>query len=388
MRLFEPITIQGMELKNRVVMAAMGFCTFSLTDKDRKGKVLDFYGERAKGGVGSIILGAVPPSYFLPQKDVRQPDDVPRFIEAIGEFVARMHRDGAKVGIQLFVACEWPSGSPVAMGPEWVAPSPKVENVMVYVPPGQARREMTTSEIDSFVEQFALAAPRVKKTGVDFIELHLAHGHLPDEFFSPIDNRRRDKYGGDLHGRMTFGLSCLKGMRAAVGPEYPIFCRVGAHDDRPGGATLDDVIAFAVELEKAGGDCLDVSVGATDGTYRHHLSPQKRRKMGTFAPQAAAIRKKVKVPVIAVGRINTPEVAENILVEGQADLVAIGRQLITDPHWVKKVAEGRADAIIPCDSCNANCWGNIAGKQADGTVYICHKIQRPGEERSSLVAWA
>ena len=157
---------------------------------------------------------------------------------------------------------------------------------------------------------------------------------------------------------MTFGLECVRGMKQSTGPDYPVFFRIAACDfDCPGGITLADSTAYAVELEKAGVDCFDVSVGIKSGTpYWKHTSPGPKMPMGTFASQAQAIKGKVGVPVIAVGRIHTPEVAEDILSKGQADLIGIGRQLITDPLWPKKVMENRTAEIVACTSCNRNCW--------------------------------
>lgn len=386
-KLFEPITIGGMQLKNRIVMPAIGNFTYSLAIKEKKQRVIAYYAERAKGGAGSIILGAALPSYFLPERDLGQPQDVTGYLEAIAELVEAVHKYGAKMGIQLFHANSYPSGSPISRGPEWVAPSSRVEPAqygLTYIPPGQVLRELTTAEVESIIATFAAAASRVKETGADFIELHLAHGHMPGQFFSPIDNRRRDKYGGDLFGRMRFAIECIEGMRAAVSREYPLFCRLGARDNQPGGVVLEDSIIFARELEKAGADCFNVSVGAGgDRSYQSHTSPLKKNPMGTFAPLAEAIKTKVKVPVVAVGRINTPEVAEDILTKGQADLVALCRQLMCDPYWPEKAAQGRVEEIIACESCNINCLAQ--GKNIGPHSFLCRRNEREGERRGDLL---
>ncbi|MFC1978171.1 FAD-dependent oxidoreductase, partial [Chloroflexota bacterium] len=176
-------------------------------------------------------------------------------------------------------------------------------------------------------------------------------GYLPCQFFSPADNHRTDRYGGDLAGRMRFGSDCVRAMRQAVGEHYPLYFRLGAYEDRPDGVTLDDSAEFAEQLEKAGVDVIDVSVGTTTRPELYHVSGPRQAE-GALVPFAAAVKKKVNVPVIAVGRIKTPAFAESILTEGKADLVAIGRQLIADPFWPQKVAEGREDEIVPCISCN------------------------------------
>ena len=143
--------------------------------------------------------------------------------------------------------------------------------------------------------------------------------------------------------------SWFESMRRQVGKDFPIFYRIGAEEKRPGGITIKESQAFAAELEKAGVDVFDVSIGLPTG---RNASPTKRAKMGTFVNLAEAIKKSVSVPVMAVGRINLPEVAESILEEGKADLIGIARQLLADPYWPKKVQEGRADEIVACKSCN------------------------------------
>jgi len=154
-------------------------------------------------------------------------------------------------------------------------------------------------------------------------------------------------------------------------------CRLPGEEKKPGGITLADSMTFAAELEKAGADVIDVSGGLTTHRrgYMNYLSPTKKFPMGTFVALAEAIRQKVSVPIVAVGRINRPEVAESILTDGKADLVAIGRQLIADPFWPEKAAEGRVDEIIECDSCN-HCWRGLLGV----SHFYCRLNERAGQE--------
>jgi NADPH-dependent 2,4-dienoyl-CoA reductase/sulfur reductase-like enzyme len=212
-------------------------------------------------------------------------------------------------------------------------------------------RELTNDEIRAIVHKFALASAAAKMAGYDYVEFHGAHGYMPCQFFSPAFNQRSDEYGGDLEGRMRFGLECIQAMRSAVGDDYPIFYRLGAWEDRPDGIQLEEAIEFAVALEKASVDVLDISVG---GLTEEGLTacPGPDQAPGTFVNLAAAVKAKVKVPVIAVGRINSASLAESVLVEEKADLIAIGRQLIADPFWPEKVASNRSEDVIPCLSCN------------------------------------
>jgi 2,4-dienoyl-CoA reductase (NADPH2) len=380
MKLCEPITIRGMELKNRVVMPAMGNFAYWLGIDGPTEAIIDLYARRASGGVGAIIIGALPPSAFIPEEDLQQ-GVAPRLrMEALGRLAARMHESGTKLGVQLWHTNMYPSGTARSPFPqEWVAPSPRVEQHMPYQPLGQEMRQLTIEEIEAIIRRFALAASRVRDSGADFVEFHLAHGHLPYQFFTPIENRREDRYGGGLSGRMRFGLECVTAIRKSVGENYPIFVRLGAVDESPEGVQLADAAAYAVELERATVDCLDVSVGICGTTdYASYASPLKKSPMGTYAHLAEAIKRRVSIPVVAVGRINTPDVAEEILGKGQADLIAIARQLICDPCWVNKAIHNRADEIVPCNSCNTYCWYRARRQQP--ATHCCCKTKSPGEE--------
>ncbi|OGO03766.1 MAG: hypothetical protein A2Y91_06125 [Chloroflexi bacterium RBG_13_54_8] len=236
--------------------------------------------------------------------------------------------------------------------------------------------DFSAEDIKATVDQVAQATARVKAAGFDFVEYHACHTHfsLLCQAFSPRSNHRRDRYGGDLSGRMRLGLECMAAARAAVGVGYPLSYRLPAVEGEPGGITLDDAIAYAVELEKVGVDIIHVSVGPS-----FSASPLPKEPMGTYAHLAEAVKRQVKIPVIAVGKINTPVVAEAILVDGKADLVAIGRQLIADPFWPRKVVEGRADEIVPCDSCS-RCYGAIGQVTVKPGAPICRLNPRAGRE--------
>ncbi|MFC2017715.1 NADH:flavin oxidoreductase [Chloroflexota bacterium] len=380
MKLGEPVTIRDMEIRNRVVMPAMAILAHWLGLDGSTEATIDFYGRRANGGVGAVIVGSLPPSAFIPEEDLKQTVAPHLVMGALERLAARMHESGTRIGVQLWHTNMCPSGTARSPFPqEWVAPSPRVEQHSPYQPVGEKMRQLTVDEIHAIIGRFALASSRIKESGVDFVEFHQAHGHLPYQFFSPIENQREDRYGGGAAGRMRFGLECINEMRKAVGEDYPIFVRLGAVDEAPGGVVPADAVDYAVELEKASVDCLDVSVGSCSKTdYASYVSPRKKTPMGTYASLAETIKKKVSIPVVAVGRINTPEIAEEILGRGQADLVAIGRQLICDPSWMNKVIENRADEIVSCTSCNTFCWFRASrGKPA---THCCIKTKSPDEE--------
>jgi len=362
MKLFETLTIKHMEVKNRIVMAPM-----QLGLGVRNPRVQAYYLERAKGGAGNIMMAAITVDMFIDDKAWGRPGGVAKLIESMKSSTEEIRETGAKVGMQLWHGNRLPAGTGNAnlTTGELVAPSAKDE-----------MREFTTDEIRSIIEKFALASEKVKESGFDYVELHGAHGYLLCQFFSGADNKRTDEYGGDVYGRMRFGVEAVKSTREAVGDDFPIFYRVGAEEKRPGGVTLDQSKLYAVELEKAGVDVMDVSAGSA-GPYG--MAPKKKAEPGTFVHMAEAIKQVVSVPVIAVGRINTPELAESILTEGKADLIAIGRQLIADPFWPKKVMEGRVEEIVACDSCN-KCFRALRGRNWKPGDSVCQVNERAGRE--------
>ena len=373
MKLFEPITIKSMELKNRVVLPPM---QLNLDFRHQNTKVLCT--EWAKGGCGTIILPWTSVDMFLSDELWEHRGSVAEFVESCRLLTDDLHTAGARVGIQLNHARYLPSG--IGMNDtrgKPIAPSPVDDH-----------QELTVEEIEGIIAKFAQAASECKRAGFDFVELHGAHSYLPCEFFSPLDNRRNDKYGGDLRRRMNFGLASTKAMRAAVGDNYPIFYRLGAWGARPGDTTLEDACEFAVELEKAGVDCLDISIAKPGPGVSPVPGPDQ--PMGTFVHLAEAVKRCVNVPVIAVGRINKLELAEAILIDGRADLIAIGRQLIADPYWPQKVATGRQDEVRPCLSCNVcldSLWAG-AGLQCSVNPFAGKKAEyalKPAELRKKVL---
>jgi 2,4-dienoyl-CoA reductase-like NADH-dependent reductase (Old Yellow Enzyme family) len=241
--------------------------------------------------------------------------------------------------------------------------------------PRDDMRELTIPEIEAIIYRFAKGARNVRKAGFDFVELHGAHAYLACQFSAPQTNQRSDKYGGDARRRMQFGIDLVTAVRAFVGPDFPILFRQGVLEKD--GKVDPDNIAYSLELEKAGVDCFDISTG---GFAQTPVTPTKKTEMGTLVFLAEAIKKNVNIPVIGVGRINTPQVAEDILAQDRADMVAIGRQLIADPFWPKKVREDRFDDVVACDSCNINCSSSAFKRNLPDDAPLCKNNERVGRE--------
>lgn len=355
MKLLEPIKIGGMELKNRVMMAPM---LVNMGLRGRRARA--FYVERAKAGVAVITTVGTSVDLMISDEAWGQKGGAAAYVQGIKPLTEAVHQAGARMGMQLFHSNRFPSGTGF-MDERFEPVAPSACDDIQYrgatsgTEPKYPCRELTTAEAETIIRRFGEAAVAAREAGFDFVEFMAAHGLLAAQFFSPVFNRRQDRFGGDRARRMTFGLECIRAMRLATGGDFPIVLRIGAYDDKPEGPSLADNLAYAVELEKAGVSAFHVTVGAPDHPRRYwagHNVPMYSRPKAVFADWASAFKQKARVPVIAVGRIHTPELAEEIVSQGKADLVAMARQLLADPLWVEKVASGRPEDIVPCLSCN------------------------------------
>ena len=341
-RLFSSFSIGTMEIRNRIVMPPMathyaspeGFVT------DRQ---IAYYVERAKGGVGYITVehtGILQQGKASPKMLLISSDEHAARIENLIEAV---HKAGGKIVVQINHAGRQTSstvtGSPI------VGPSPIPCPTRTEIP-----RELSGPEIQEIIEAFAVAAERVKNAGADGVELHMAHGYLVCSFLSPFSNRRRDQYGGDIQGRARFAIEVLRSVRNRVGQEFPIICRLSGDEYVDGGLKIEETKKIARILEKEGTDALHISACNVASGYLNQ--PPYYVEEGVFVHLAEAVKSAVDVPVITVGRIRNPVMADQILRDGKADLVSMGRALIADPYMPRKAKEGRFEEIVPCLSCN------------------------------------
>lgn len=338
MKLFEPISFAGLRVKNRVVMPpmGMGYCHPDGSVSDR---VVNYYKARAAGGVGMIVVEncIVDPDVLGVGPELNLFDD--RFIPGLARIVDVVKPFGSTIGLQLnHMGRQTTLGKPVAPSPIGISER------------GPAPRVLDRGDIRRVVDEFVSAAHRGQKAGFDFIEIHGAHGYLVCEFISPLSNRRDDEYGGDPSRRLRFPLEIVKGIRQVCGERFPVQFRISGSEYFSGGLTIEDSAAVSRELAAAGVASISVSAGNWQ-TLKYIMAPMFM-PAGLLADDAARIKQAVSVPVIAVGRIHTPALAERILANGQADMIAVGRGLIADPDWARKAAEGRPDDIRTCISCN------------------------------------
>jgi 2,4-dienoyl-CoA reductase-like NADH-dependent reductase (Old Yellow Enzyme family) len=214
---------------------------------------------------------------------------------------------------------------------------------------GEDPRELTVAEIKGLVEGFGEAARRSLEAGFDLIEIHGAHGYIINQFLSPFTNKRTDEYGGSLEKRMRFPLEVVARVREVVGDTVPLAYRMSGDEKIEGGLTIDDMVGFSQELEKTGIDLIDVSAGIYESVV--WIAQPMAFPRGCLVELGRRIKEEVSIPVSIVGRINHPELAEEILAAGKADFIAIGRALHADPYWPLKAQEGRVEDIRICPAC-------------------------------------
>jgi len=345
--LFSPITINGMTINNRIVMTAMHL-GYTPTG-EANDRLVEFYRRRAEGGVGFIIVGGcIIDEFGGMQSMISLNDD--RFIPGLARLTEAVKSSGAKIGAQLYQAGRYAHSAMIG-GREPISSS-AVRSKLT----GETPRALELDEIPGVQDRFAEAAVRAQKAGFDAVEILGSAGYLISQFLSPITNLREDEYGGDLKNRMRFGLETAGKVRAAVGPDYPVIMRLAGNDFMEGGNTNRESAKFAAEAEKAGIDMFDIT-GGWHETRVPQLTMGVPRKAYLYLAQG--IKSAVSVPVLASNRINDPHVGEQILRDGEADLITMARGLIADPDLPKKTREGNTEKIFHCIACNQGCFDEV-----------------------------
>lgn len=356
--LFSPITINGMTLKNRAVMPAMG-TGYGNADGTMGERLISYLARRASGGTGLIIteVCAVDPrGKGFPNEIGAWSDD---FLPGLSRLAAAVHAEGGKIALQLHHAGRETFAAAAGGTPE--APSPIPSAVL-----GQPCEEMSPERIAVVIDAFARAAIRARKAGFDAVEIHGAHGYLPNQFLSPFSNQRTDIYGGSEENRSRFVLEIIAAVRKAVGREFPMVIRVSADELIRGGYDLAFMQRLAPRLVAAGVDAIHASVGVYSTPGNLSIASMDTAA-GFNLFRARAVKETVGVPVIGVGRINDPELAEKAIAAGDADLISFGRQHLTDPDFVAKAAAGNFEEIRRCVSCNQGCIERLSYEMKSAT---------------------
>ncbi len=342
-RLFEPYQLRGLTLKNRLISAPCER-NYANVDGSVTQRYIDYVVERAKGEVGLIIVESM---YIDPagRGHIRQLgiyDD--KLIPGLRRLTDAVHANGAKVASEP-MSCGRETSSYITGFQPYGA-----SNVPCKVlAGGEAPRELTVAEIEGLIDGFGEAARRSLEAGFDLVEIHGAHGYIINQFLSPFTNKRTDEYGGSFENRMRFPLEVVARVREVVGDDVPLAYRMSGDEKIEGGLTIDDMVGFSQELEKSGIDLIDVSAGIYESVV-WVVQPMAFPR-GCLVDLGRRIKEKVSIPVSIVGRINHPELAEEILATGKADFIAVGRALHADPYWPMKAQEGRVEDIRICPAC-------------------------------------
>ncbi|MGL6313754.1 FAD-dependent oxidoreductase [Vibrio sp. WXL103] len=371
--LFEPMQIGSLKLKNRYSMAPMG--TLGCVDGDGayNQRGVEYYVERARGGVGLIITGVQMVENELeqfPMPSLPCPTYHPTaYIRSAKEMTERVHSYGAKIFAQLTAG--WgrsciPGFTPVDRS---IAPSAAPNRFN----PDIQHRELTTDEVKYFIGKFVEAAVIAQKSGFDGVEIHAVHeGYLLDQFTMAFFNQRTDQYGGSFENRYRFAVEIVQGIKAVCGQDFPVSLRYSVKSNMKGfgqgilpneqapevGRDMEEGLKAAKYLEQAGFDALNVDAGTYDSWYWNH--PPNYFKPGMYQPYCKAVSEVVNIPVLMAGRMENPDLAARAITEGIADGISLGRPLLADPEAVNKIRRDRFNEVRPCLSCHLGCLGRMA----------------------------
>lgn len=372
-KLFTPIKIRGLELKNRIILPAMG-TKFSGKTSYVTDQLIDYHVARVKGGsalniveVSSVHTPSAPRGFLSISED--------KYIPGYRRLTDAIHEAGGKAGIQL-----WQGSICVGMDPTaqiLVASDMPVSPEMTI--PG-----ITVEQIKELAACYGKAAKRAVEAGFDCIEIHMAHNYLLHSFLSGGINHRTDEYGGSFENRAKFPLEVIHIVRANIPENMPLFIRIDAHDDYlEGGLTIEEVIRFCKLAKEAGVDVLDVSRGNVISAGNKYEVPPIDIPKGFNIDNAARIRKETGMLTMGVGRLNEPDIAEEVLEKDKVDMVVMGRAQLADPEFVNKVKEGRTEDIDYCVGCDQGCLDGFADTECPHIT--CLRNPAVGRERECQI---
>lgn len=350
--IFKPLTVKNMTIRNRIVMPPMG-TNYGGAMGDFTDEHIKYYEKRAEGGTGLIIVENACVDFPLGSNGTTQIRlDHDRYIPKLYKLTEKLHREGACVAIQI-------NHSGASAVPSRIEGNTPVSSSDVPSKTGGAiPRPLTKEEIYEIADKYAEAAKRAQIAGFDAVEIHGGHSYLLCQFLSSLYNKRYDEFGGSKENRARFAKLVLEKVRKAVGPMFPILFRISAEEFVQGGNKLEDTLEL-MEYLIEDIDILNISAAVND-TIQYQIDANYL-KDGWRSYMAKSFKEKFNKPVITSGNIRDPKIAEQILEEGHADLLAIGRGLIADPEWVNKVQSGREDELRKCISCNIGCAGHRIG---------------------------
>ena len=359
--LLAPLDLGFTTLKNRVLMGSMHTGLEETKDWNR---VAEFYAARARGGVGLMVTGGMAPNreggVFPGAAGLFTDQD----IENHRIVTDRVHEGGGKIAMQILHAGRY------AYGKDCVAPSAIKSPISPFVP-----TELDEEGIEKQISDIVTAAARAQQAGYDGVEVMGSEGYFINQFLVTHTNKRTDRWGGSYENRMRLPVEVVRRVREAVGPEFIIIYRLSMIDLVPNGSTYDEVVTLAKAIEAAGATIINTGIGWHEARIPTIATSVPRR---AFAWVTKKLMGQVSIPIITSNRINTPEVGEEVLAEGCADMISMARPFLADADFVKKAIEGKADLIAPCIACNQACLDHtFSGKLTSCLVNprACHETE-------------
>ena len=345
--LLEPLDLGFTTLRNRVVMGSMHT---GLEDRARDlDRLATYYAERARGGAGLIVTGGFAPNLegtLYPGGSALVTSRQARRHRRITDAV---HREGGKIALQILHAGRY------AYHPASVAPSRLKAPITPFTP-----RALSTRGVERTVRAYARCARLAREAGYDGVEIMASEGYLLNQFLAPRTNQRTDRYGGSAENRRRLPVEVVRAVREAAGEDFVVVYRLSMLDLVPDGQSWDEVVALAREVEAAGATIINTGIGWHEARVPTIVTSVPR---GAFTQVTAKLRPEVSVPVVASNRITMPDLAEQTLAEGSADLVSMARPFLADPEWVRKAEQDRADEINTCIACNQACLDHTFAKK-------------------------
>lgn len=352
MNLFKKGQIGNMKLKNRVIMAPMG--TKPESDGSYTQSAINYFEERAKGGVGMIITGA---NIATTKYEERPENELSNFhnVEKLAVLIERCHHHGTKVVVQIT-----PGLGRMVYADPFNPPYSASDEAYSFWFPELRCRQLTVEDIHYLVDKIGYSASLAKAAGADGVELHGYGGYLMDQFHSTLWNKRTDEYGGSLENRLRFSTEAIASIKKYCGEDFPVLMKFTAYHGIDGGRKLDEGVEMAKIFEKAGVSALHVDVGCYEVWYKAITTVYEEPMHQIFATKA--VKAAVNIPVIGQGKLNDPNDAEEVLEKGYADFIGLAHQMLADPYWLAKVKQGHLDQITPCIGCNECLLGGFSGK--------------------------
>ncbi|GAA2818305.1 NADPH-dependent 2,4-dienoyl-CoA reductase [Kitasatospora sp. CM 4170] len=361
-RLLSPLDLGFTTLPNRVIMGSMHVGLEEAPDGFER--MAAFYAERARGGVGLIVTGGIAPN------EAGRPWGGGAMLTTEAEadrhrlITDAVHAEGGRIALQILHFGRY------AYHPELVAPSALQAPISPFVP-----NELTAEQVEQTVEDFARCAALAQRAGYDGVEIMGSEGYLINEFIAAATNRREDEWGGSYQNRMRFPVEIVRRVRGRVGPDFILIYRLSMLDLVPGGSTLAEVVELAQAVEAAGATIINTGIGWHEARIPTIATSVPR---GAYAWVTRKLMGSVGVPLVAVNRINTPGIAEQLLADGCADLVSLARPLLADADFVAKAGADRADAINTCIGCNQACLDHTFSGQITSCLVnprACHETE-------------